>query len=237
MIHGLALHASEAFDPQEQLHAKELQLADRYRHLGRKRQFFLGRVAARRLFFSCAAVDPNKLGWIERTESGWPRPLDIHGHPMDVSLSISHSGDIAVCAICPLSFGAVGLDLEQVDKRADSFYEDYFSQTEQNLIRKEDGTWSHSTGTILWIIKEAVLKSAKLGLHVDARSVRVKAIRGEELEDGWRKAVVDFDEGKKNLSVIWRWMNHEHSMALALALLSSEGKITEMERDWREEFV
>ncbi len=236
LIHGVVIRASDSFDPRQRLHENELHLAQRYRHRGRRRQFLLGRAAARRLLVSSKTVDPKRLGWIERTESGWPRVLDIHGEPLDISLSISHSGPMAVCVLCPVTSGTVGVDLEMVEERIDAFYEDYFSQQEQTLMLEPEGSWSHSRGTVLWVIKEAVLKSFRVGLQVDARTVDVKDISGPARVEGWYKALVHV-AGKASPSVIWRWMDSEKKMVLALSL-QSQGvtveKNKEIDLDWQE---
>ncbi len=98
-----------------------------------------------------------------------------------------------------------------------------------------DGAWSHSVGTVFWVIKEAVLKSIRLGLQVDARTVDVKDIHGPEFASAWKKASVNL-RGENPPFVIWRWLNKERKLALALSLMGQDlGEL--MQLHWREEEV
>lgn len=240
MLHGLLLRASDSFDPRKGLSEHELKQSERYRHPGRRRQFLLGRAAARRLLVSSELLQLDELGWIERTEAGWPRVLDSKADPVDVSLSISHSKNLIVCALCPASLGEVGVDLEQVDIRTDPFYEDYFSDREQELICDGDGKWSHSIGTLMWVIKEAVLKSLKLGLTIDARSVEITDLQfspgASDSIPGWSQAQVKVADNKPP-KVLWRWIDSEHHMALAMSLLEHAQGKKPIELDWEEREV
>src|SRR5581483_8102571 len=57
--------------------------------------------------------------------SGVPEIL-FAGKLLDVAISLTHSGDVAACALSSSS-QALGCDLEQIEPRSDAFIVDYFT--------------------------------------------------------------------------------------------------------------
>jgi len=195
MIRWLLARPGPGLDDHEFLCLSEIHEGRRYRHPGRYRQWLLGRAAAKTLLERTAgdlALDlpPQKLIHVRRTPDGWPQPLTIKGTHLPVSLTISHSGEQALCAVCPDTEGTIGADIEVVADRSRHFYEDYYTDQERTLLEQLPDDWENKAGTVIWCIKEAVLKAQK-------------------------KAIVETKNGTRP-EVYWR-LSADETMAMAIA--------------------
>ncbi|MCW5853907.1 MAG: 4'-phosphopantetheinyl transferase superfamily protein [Anaerolineae bacterium] len=107
---------------------------------------------------------------------------------LPVSLSISHSGTHAFCAVSdgglgsrewdsvvsvptPQSLISVGADIEHVERRGHEFVTDFFTETEQAEVEAAATARRDTSITAMWSAKEAALKALRLGLTVDTRRV------------------------------------------------------------------
>jgi phosphopantetheinyl transferase (holo-ACP synthase) len=90
-----------------------------------------------------------------------------------VALSISHSNGYAFCALCENDSGEVrvGVDLELVAARHESFAQEFFTAAEQARVNTAPSPMRDLLLTAGWSAKEAVLKAAQLGLRADPRTV------------------------------------------------------------------
>ena len=88
-----------------------------------------------------------------------------------VSISLSHRGGTAMCAIAESSV-ALGCDLEIVERHSPAFITDYFTAREQSIITEADERDLFSS--LLWSAKESALKAFATGLRVDTRCVEVQ---------------------------------------------------------------
>jgi 4'-phosphopantetheinyl transferase len=172
----------------------ELVEGDRYRHPGRRRQWLLGRITAkalleRHLRGSETGCPPLTQLRIRRTEDGWPMALFEDGRPLPVSLSISHSADRALCALCSEDFGRVGADLEAVEPRSAPFLEDWYTDDERACLAAWPAGQADCVINAAWCIKEAVLKAQRTGLNRDPRTVQVESL-GDPDAPGWQSARV-----------------------------------------------
>ena len=84
--------------------------------------------------------------WIHRTEAGWPQVFDGLGHPMPISLSIAHTGRLALCAMGPVDQGRLGVDLETVAPRSEAFLEDFYTDHERLQLKQIYLTSARSNG-------------------------------------------------------------------------------------------
>jgi len=117
--------------------------------------------------------DPNALAAVEL----WPdlsgAPKAFHGgRPAPLVLSLSHSHGTGLCAIAPAG-AEVGCDLERVEPRSAAFLADYFTDDEQRLVGQAPAAKRDEVLTLLWSVKESVLKALCCGLRLDIRSVNV----------------------------------------------------------------
>jgi phosphopantetheinyl transferase len=167
---------------------------------------------------------------------GYPVPR-VSGMRLPISLSISHSHEMALCALYAVGgrwqvaggrwqvaggtlpqrqvSGAswqdqaistgfpsgglvqVGVDIEGVEPRSDSFVQAYFAAEEIHWIGQALDDQQALLGTITWSAKEAVLKALQLGLTVETQRVICLPAAGMELsaspELGWNEVYVQCD--------------------------------------------
>ncbi len=156
----------------------------------------------------------------------------VSGMRLPISLSISHSSELVLCALYAIGgkwhalaaasgsvqgddgaarwqdrvvstgFPAgglvqVGVDVEHIEPRADSFVQAYFASDEMHWIGQALGDEQALLATVTWSAKEAVLKALHLGLTVDTRRVSCLPATGMELtgssEHGWSEVHVQCD--------------------------------------------
>jgi 4'-phosphopantetheinyl transferase len=108
----------------------------------------------------------------------------VPNRPARFSISLSHSGGAAICAVAPFGV-ALGCDLETIESRADAFVEDYFTPQEQFLVSRAVAAERPALVTLLWSAKESALKALHEGLRLDTRSVTVDINRGAPDLSGW----------------------------------------------------
>jgi len=113
------------------------------------------------------------------TPSGAPEVM-LSGKLLDIAISLSHSSDMAVCALTG-SGRTLGCDLEQVEPRSDAFITDYFTADEQALVRRSSAECCWRLVALLWSAKESALKALRAGLRLDTRTVRV-TLEADELK-------------------------------------------------------
>lgn len=87
------------------------------------------------------------------------------------TLSISHAGKLAFCALSFRQNAFLGCDVEQVAQRSPAFVADYFTPAEQALVQHAPPGRQALCANTIWSAKEAVLKALELGLTVDTRAV------------------------------------------------------------------
>lgn len=97
----------------------------------------------------------------EYTEHGKPY---IKGYP-GIYFNISHSGNIAVCAF---SDKEVGVDTEKTKHFSEALIDHVFLPQEKNHIRPE---FSDKDCTLMWTIKESIMKYLGTGIGLGARSI------------------------------------------------------------------
>jgi 4'-phosphopantetheinyl transferase len=135
----------------------------------------LGRWTAKQAVASCLglSLDPITLATIELrpTASGAPVAY-LAGIPAGISISLSHRAGIGVCAVAP-SGVMLGCDLELIEPRSEAFVADYFTVGEQALIASAPQSNRPAVVALLWSAKESVLKSLRVGLRLDTRSVAI----------------------------------------------------------------
>jgi malonyl CoA-acyl carrier protein transacylase len=176
----------------EILETTEREAYDRLRSETRRGEWLAARVAAKDLV-SCHlrnffGIRPN-LGdiVIAKDENGAPF-IELRGDAKSQlgavqlpNITITHSNGVAIAALAgPGKTARVGVDLELIERRDDSFAENYFSQTERELalpVSVADKADERSVLlTTLWSVKEAVSKALGLGLHLSTGEVSVDSL-------------------------------------------------------------
>ncbi|WP_410595409.1 4'-phosphopantetheinyl transferase family protein [Amycolatopsis sp. lyj-23] len=141
-----------------------------YRQEADKRRFLTGRVlaktvAAERLGLALEAVK------FDATCEDCGKP---HGRPRipgaDLTLSISHSGDLIGLAATPSV--PVGLDVETATRRADDGLIEYaLSPPEAGHLAGLDAAEKAAAFFVYWTRKEAVMKATGKGLRIPLQSI------------------------------------------------------------------
>ncbi len=99
----------------------------------------------------------------------------LEGEPQAIPLSISHSGLHGFCAVSSRRMD-LGCDLEQIEQRNHSFEETFFTAGELRLLERQPALGRNLLVTLIWSVKESVLKATRQGLKVDTRQIDVTAI-------------------------------------------------------------
>lgn len=111
-----------------------------------------------------------------------------------LTLSISHSADRALCAVVEGQGVALGVDVEQLEDRTETFVRDYFVREEIALVERVSRPSRAGAATAIWSAKEAALKAIRLGLMVEPFAVCCLP-RGDG-QQGWSPVEIRWDEGK-----------------------------------------
>jgi len=119
------------------------------------------------------AHDPGILATIQirPASTGAPEAF-IDEASGNVSISLSHRGGIAACAVGEPD-AMLGCDVEVVEPRSDAFVADYFTPEEQAMIRQAADPVRFALIALIWSAKESALKALRTGLRSDTRCVSV----------------------------------------------------------------
>jgi phosphopantetheinyl transferase len=117
----------------------------------RRAEYLAGRALLRHALAQCTGEDAATFQ-IEVSPAGKPQCASGPG------ISVSHSGEIVVCAVAA---GAVGVDVETGYVRAiDDMAERFFTPAEARWIAGDSATRFR----MLWVLKEAYLKAVGVGI-------------------------------------------------------------------------
>jgi len=152
----------------------------------RRTEWLLGRVTAKTLLTrsvpDLAAVPFDQIT-IGNHAEGAPF-VSVDEAILPIQLSISHREGMAVAALSENPAVSLGIDLEWVEAHPQSFYEDFFTVGEVDMMTGMPSDRQAWTGTLIWSAKEAVLKALGKGLRLDTRSVDITGIARTTV-DGW----------------------------------------------------
>jgi len=122
--------------------------------------------------------DPSTLAAIElRPDASGAPWVFFEDRPAPVSISLSHRGGRAVCAVAAPG-ALLGCDLEIAELRWNAFITDYFTDQEQELIARVSDSQRWAVLALLWSAKESTLKALRVGLRIDTRQVVVESVGG-----------------------------------------------------------
>lgn len=158
----LVVNTNDTPKPEDFLTSYELSQYQSFKVEKRAAEWLAGRYATKKLatdFFTY----PMKRMQVRNAKNGMP-VLQVEGGNQ-LTISISHSGAYAAAAIA-LADTLIGIDVEKVEERPESWAKEYF--TEKELIVDTPAFL-----TELWAKKEAVLKLLQIGLSVPAKEVEI----------------------------------------------------------------
>ena len=210
----------------------------------RRRDWLLGRWTAKQLLQSVLATkmgQPPALQSITIHNQLNGAPVARYHHPVDepppplpdwFTLSISHAGDHAFCALVEQPDWPLGADIEQIMPRAAVFAGDYFTPAEQALLAQSPSEQYHMLVTAMWSAKEAALKALQLGLTVDTRAVSCLIAPVSEPPRAWTPFAIELNgellAGKLPASLAGRrldgWWQTIPGYVLTLAAAPADGE-------------
>ena len=199
----------------------ELQKYSAFRFPKRREEWFLGRWTAKTLVHSLPVYQQYHLDQIEMRNAPEGAPyLQLPGRAAPAEcLSISHSGDFAVCALATGLELRVGVDLEKVEARTETFVLDYFTSAERHLVDKFPVDSRVMLVTLIWSAKESMLKALGVGLRRDTRTVEVQGMDSNSPTGNdhstWQKIQVGEQPASQRAWAAW-WQ-HRGSFVLTLA--------------------
>ncbi len=217
--HQAPLEASGFLSPEE------LQKYSSFRFSKRRDEWLLGRRTAKTLVQCIPVYQHYSLDQIEirNTAQGAPYlQLPDRAAPAEC-LTISHSGNFALCALATGLKMQIGADLEMIEARTETFILDYFTPAERQLVENCPAANRAKLVTLIWSLKESMLKALGVGLRRDTRMVEVNDLDGIPNSDddhgSWQKVQV----GEKPASDrIWAaWWRCEDLFVLTLAGFAS----------------
>ncbi|MFX1364768.1 MAG: SDR family NAD(P)-dependent oxidoreductase [Promethearchaeota archaeon] len=147
---------------------REFDNSVRFRNQKRKIEYFSGIIAAKESYFKNSPIDISYLDIeIQKDEKGRPYYYSLKNNQIiPLFLSITHSNEFSIAII---SKNLVGIDLEKIESRSQSFYMEAFTESEREDISEDD-----QLGTIYWTAKEAFSKAIGEGTHINFRDIELK---------------------------------------------------------------
>ena len=165
-------HAGSVLSPDEAARCAAFGSADRRRH------FALGRLALRTLAAERLGLAPAAVPLGVAADGA----VEVAGHALRVSVSHGGAGDATV-ALAAVAARAVGVDVEAVRPRRADLWTRILRPDERPALDALGGP-SDASQTLLWSLKEAVLKGQRTGLRAGARSVRLALAEDADLRAG-----------------------------------------------------
>jgi 4'-phosphopantetheinyl transferase len=146
----------------------------------RRRDWLAGRIVAKELVrrrHGLAGDDALRTIAIEAPDAGVHRgkpSYRVAGAPGPFDLSISHCRDYAVAALADAHGERIGIDIELVEPRDESFDEHALTGEERDALAQLDGNARALAVTQRWVLKEALAKALGIGMQLDFRRVTVE---------------------------------------------------------------
>lgn len=123
-----------------------------------RRGFLAGRILARNLISTLTGKNPETVNF--RIESnGKPRHI---GSP-ELYFSISHSRNLAICAVSALPVGT-DIQFREVSRDRQAIANSYFHSEELTYLMNEDTKFDAELFYDFWVAKEAILKLKGFGV-------------------------------------------------------------------------
>ena len=158
----LVVNTKDAPKPEDFLTNYELKQYQGFTMEKRAAEWLAGRYAAKQLAMDFFTY-PMKKMQIKNAKHGMP-VLQVEGGN-HLTISITHSGDYAAAAIA-LAEDYIGIDIEKVEERPESWAKEYFTEKELTVN-------TPAFLTELWAKKEAILKLLQIGLTVPTKEIEI----------------------------------------------------------------
>lgn len=183
------------------LSPRELEHLESIRFTKRRTEYVTRRWTAKQAIAASLDLDTDltALARIEvRHHAGGAPYVAVDGAGAAVDISLSDRAGWAVCLVGPTrdaAAGTLGIDLEIVEPRSDTFVADYFTATEREYVAALGSIDErHVAANLIWSAKEAALKVQQVGLRADTRTVEV-VLDHRPRSDGWAAMTVSGSNG------------------------------------------
>lgn len=193
---------SQVSQGQQWLTGTEAARASRMRFTKRRTEYLLRRYAGKCAVAAAIghAGDPASLGRIAILNRMTGAPyVEVDGRALGLDISLTDRAGWSVCLVGP-DLGAVGVDLEIVERRSDGFVRDFLTPAERNLVTAAAGADGHdAAANLIWSAKESALKVLRTGLRADTRTVEVVLEDPSDISSGagqWRRLSVRSASGR-----------------------------------------
>ena len=163
---------------------------------------------------------------VKNEPEGMPYFEDVNSlNPLAVNISISHRDHYAFCALTPNVDLKIGADIELIESRPPSFLEDFFTPAEYQQGVVYHGRQRDLWFTLVWSLKESMLKALGKGLRLDTRCVEIRDI-GDNLPvkacevNNWQIAHLVYEGEPETLWCAW-WRKQDrfvYTMAARLPM-------------------
>ena len=176
----------------------------------RRDDFLLGRWTAKCALERALGLCGDFRRWAVLPDADRVPRVHRDGLALEATLSISHSGGVALCAVSAEG-KPVGCDIERIEVRDDAFVRTFLTLGERRAVH--DASCDEERGaltTLIWSAKESVLKAMLKGLSIDTWSVdvtppalplalatrwlplRARDVRGNNDFSGWWRREKDY---------------------------------------------
>lgn len=163
--------------PPDFLHPAEIEHWKTLKVDKRRREWTLGRRAAKELITELVRertaheLHPAEIEIMPHGD-GWPIvSLPTQAEFPALTLSVSHSQDMAFCTVVEGAHRLLGADIESVEPRLSAFAEEYFTPLENRFLVAAPVGQHTVLVNAIWSGKEAALKAIRRGLAEDTRLV------------------------------------------------------------------
>lgn len=184
LIQTTAAHPNlgQGIPPRNLLSDQEAAVFDNLKIAKRKKDWLLGRWTCKQLLQQVIYQEsgewlPFEAFSILAGDNGAPAvhfDPPFEDWPNRFSISISHSNGTAFCAAVSQENWPLGADLERIESRCPGFAENYFTESELELLSHMPGALKDLQITALWSAKEAAFKAVREGLRLDTRQVECR---------------------------------------------------------------
>jgi 4'-phosphopantetheinyl transferase len=210
MIHWLlqtnAAHPDLArgIPPAGMLSEVETAVFDRLKSPKRRRDWLLGRWTAKQLLRQVIqqqhghCVPLNAISILAGADGAPTASVnsEFKRYNFQFTISISHAGDVALCAALEQPDWPLGVDVEQIAPRPPNFVADYFTAEEQAQVAATTPAQRDALVTAIWSAKESALKALRQGLNLDTRAVDCAFTPAAALPDAWTSCAITLDAAR-----------------------------------------
>jgi phosphopantetheinyl transferase len=169
------LFSSHHGDAEAWLGDSEREELSHWRHPQRRQAWLAARLLSKRLILEellDIAPDPTEIQILSRSANGkGVRPKVLwRGHLQPWSLSISHTDQAALVALCTLPLFSVGVDLVKLESWSSGFLTSWFSPAERARVQRT----RPGLALEIWGVKEVIYKACNSGEGFAPSSIEVR---------------------------------------------------------------